>query len=1362
MKMSSIKGKTTKSTIAQSSTGYEPIVGQDHNEVKTEGGFNELKTLKDLGLKLSIFDGEEESYLHWRLKFLQIIEIMGLKNLIHAPNYESASAIIGFEEKDRMLYQIIVLSVSDKVLNVIDGLTSGFIVWRHLEDYYNRCDVQSRVVLLKKLVSFKHQSGTSMENHIHGFSILVNKLASKGLKIPEEMTGILLLSTLPEEYNLLGSMLENETITMHLIKSRVLSLEQRLKPVKVVMAATKDKKGVKCFKCGKKGHFKKDCKESDQAKTKIEKPKKGKVEFKDDVAAICLHGESDQHYQKESFVLDSGATTHIVSDLSLLEDGSLSKSNRNLLSVEANRKLKSSYIGNVVIYSNECKITLTEVMVVPDVHINIISVKKLIDAGCSVVFRKDIAEIKSARGVHLGTAKQDENGLFVLEVQLEKKTYSAFATIHNDDCVKIHRKFGHVGMKTVNHMFPNAVFPEGMNGEDFQCDVCIKGKSKRNSFGERIKSEVKFERIHSDVCGPFPLDIHGNKYFVSFIDERTRFSWIYLLKKKEEVFEKFSNFKKMIQTQFDKSIRILRSDGGGEYKSKEFEQFMEKEGMVHEFTAPYSPQQNGIAERKNRSLLNITRCMLLGNDVSKGFWSYGLIYANLILNLCYSHVIGSYPITDLYDDSGKRHEMWMNRLQEFGSKCLVHVQEEVRVSKLDSRAQEGIFLGLNDVGNMLIWNAKLHRVQISRDVVVLDSNQGMNEKVIEIVNNDVEETIVEEDFVNKSESNEFQIIDEEGDNSDGIDDDVELNLNESFCESSEEDESFGGSVNDQDVQLREGNSKYSSKKGYSRTVKNSFEYEEKDKPARNYIFGKPQDEKRKSKYRAAMLAKDENITIPQSYSDALKCDAKEQWKNAMQSEYDSLVKNGTFELVDKPKDGNVIDVKWVFALKKDDLGNIVRYKARLVARGFKQIKGLDFDETFAPVINQHSIHLLFWLAIHKGYNIHQMDVNTAFLYGTLEEDIYVKQPPGFIVEGDQVWKLRKSLYGLKQSPRIWNKNLKDYLISIGFKTSRVDDCIFISKDALIGLYVDDLIICGNDEKINWIKDCLNRKYDMKDLGKLKHFLKIKVDWIDNGIQLSQGLYIKELLEKYGMSECKTVNTPFVDNTILKPNELEVDMELQKKYRSAVGSLLYLRHTRPDISFSVGQLSMFVSNPSNDHWIALKRVLRYLKGTMDFKMCILKEDHAYMNVYVDSSWGNTHNRRSVTGFVIRMGNSSLIWKSKVQPIVSLSSTESEYIALAQCGSYVKWVLMWFKECEFDMVLPVKIYCDNQSCIDISENPVLKERSKHIDIKYYFVRDMVQDGTISMEWISTEKQLADIFTKGLSRVKFELFYSGIRND
>jgi hypothetical protein len=449
---------------------------------------------------------------------------------------------------------------------------------------------------------------------------------------------------------------------------------------------------------------------------------------------------------------------------------------------------------------------------------------------------------------------------------------------------------------------------------------------------------------------------------------------------------------------------------------------------------------------------------------------------------------------------------------------------------------------------------------------------------------------------------------------------------------------------------------------------------------------------------------------------------KEQWKEAMMEEHQSIMKNEAWEIVPRPKEKSVVTSKWVYKIKHAADRSVDKYKARFVARGFSQKEGEDYDETFSLVARYTSIITIISLATSMGWNLHQMDVKTALLNGAIEEEVYIEQPQGFEVHSrdTHICRLKKALYGLKQAPRAWYARMDNYLTRLGFSKSHADPNLYYkvvdNAPVILLIYVDDLFITGEESLIIQCKKELASKFDMKDLGLMRYYLGLEV-WQKRGEEfLGQGKYVIKILHKFGMMDCKSMDTPMNANIrkVKVPDSDPVDPSL---YRQLIGSLMYLVNTRPYICFAVNTLSQFQVEPRHEHWIATKHVLRYICGTINYGLRYTASSNIQLHGFTDSDWARSvEDRKSTSSMCFSLGSVMISWGSRKQKSVALSTTEAEYMAACEACTEAMWLRKLISYLFDQIPESTIIYCDNQSCIRLSEQPVFHERSKHIEIKY----------------------------------------------
>jgi Reverse transcriptase (RNA-dependent DNA polymerase) len=497
---------------------------------------------------------------------------------------------------------------------------------------------------------------------------------------------------------------------------------------------------------------------------------------------------------------------------------------------------------------------------------------------------------------------------------------------------------------------------------------------------------------------------------------------------------------------------------------------------------------------------------------------------------------------------------------------------------------------------------------------------------------------------------------------------------------------------------------------------------------------------------------------PRSYKEALNSGNAAQWRCAMQEELKAIEENGTWEAADLPKGRKAVGSKWVFKEKKDSHGNTIKFKARLVAQGFSQKFGVDYDEVFAPVARQTTFRLLLSVAGTRKYKVKQYDIKSAFLNGKLEEEIYMKQPPGF-QDGDKVYRLRKSLYGLKQSARVWNQTLHDALVKQGCRQNEVDNCLYSRKlrgnVIYILIHVDDLLVAGsNEDDMEQLMKEIEKNFEMTNLGGASHYLGIDIEQDSDGrFFISQPAYIDSIVAEAGLENSKISKFP-LDTGYAK--QLGTPLESNEEYRKLIGMLLYLTtNTRPDIAASVSILSRKVEHPRDNDMNEVKRVIKYLKGTRQLKLMINDvSGNNELTVYSDANWAeDTDDRKSNTGYFVSVNGGTISWSCRKQDLVAMSSAESEYIALAETCKEVLWLREIMKGFDMEEQKTTTILTDSQSCIALLKNQRFSHRTKHFDTRYHFIRDHVTKGSIRLEYVPTHENTADLMTKPLGGIKTE---------
>ena len=1002
----------------------------------------------------------------------------------------------------------------------------------------------------------------------------------------------------------------------------------------------------------------------------------------------------------------------------------------------------------------------------PGITKNLLSVGTLADQHKTLVFRSNGCFVidNSTFKVELFAPRENKRGLYKLSGVSTCLAPEANLLYTNSQAKLWHMRLGHFHTRGLQRMI-NSEAVKGLPPLQFSryvCSGCQLGKHSRTKLPKQTSySATKIlELIHSDVCGPFRVNsLGGHRFFVTFIDDFSRKMWVFFLSHKSQVLDKFRQFVHLVETSTGKKVQALRTDNGGEFTSTAFSDFCASKGISRELPPPYTPERNGVAERRNRSLLDITRCLLLDKQLPAYLWGEAVKAAAEILNLRSTKRHPNKTPEELF--TGKKPTV--SHLKIFGSPAFAHVPKVAHRSKLSPRSEQCILLSFDTSAKAYrCFRPSTRKVFISRDI-----------------------------FVDKAAA--FLPACPHADSSEPSPDDTTPAPTNREDHQSSIDISLPSSPTTSPPEL---GSEIGSPKSPS-TPSHSVPFPSTDSSLPPTVTAPtsptstvtaptspttdspastspkstiPDPPRRSDRIRrfprhlhdyAAHIQLDASDSVPGDLNDNItfkQAQLNPHWRAAMQEEINSIHSNHTWTLVPLPPNTKAITSRWVFKTKPGT-GNQPRYKARLVARGFQQTSGVDFLETFAPVVRWETIRLLLAIAVHLNWPIHQLDVLTAFLNGILKEDVYMVQPPGFIKVGLEhlVCKLHKSLYGLKQSPRAWYARLHAALLAWNLLQSQSDPNLYyahIGKDTIVLLvYVDDILLTGSNlQLLNQLKAHLHHNFKTKDLGPINRYLGVQFERTPTSLRMHQTEYALSILHQFGMDNCNPSQTPLPEGLLLPKHSDSppVDATL---YRMLVGKLLFLTKTRPDISYAVSVVSRFMQSPQDIHLQAAKHILRYIRRFPDLGLSFQKGDSNCLRGYTDADYGqDLDDRISVGAYIFFLGTSPISWNSKKQSSTSRSSCESEYRALAKCSCEAVWLRRLLAELHILDAQPTTLYCDNQSSIKLCYNPVFHEKSKHFEIDYHFTRQQVENNTLRVEYISSQEQPADILTKSLGRLKF----------
>jgi hypothetical protein len=1158
-----------------------------------------------------------------------------------------------------------------------------------------------------------------------------------------------------------------------------------------------------CFACGKVGHIAANCgaRESAQSKTKscdhCKKPGhtiqecyflKRDKERKDEELYYAFNAFTHHDHDKQIWVLDSGASRHMCNDINTMHDvNPISCDDKRYAILANNERVNLKQTGKTKIGN----ILLEDVVHTPQFAANLLSVARIVDnVDGEITFTRTNALVKDNEGTTVVEVPRVGNlYLFEQALSVDEQTINIK---EKEEQTLWHNRLGHISVSSMKKLKDaNAV--DGIEVvkmsllKDSVCEACQLGKAHRKPFANYTKDKVEtiMDRVHADLCGPMRVEsLAGYKYLSTIIDERSRRIVAQLIRNKSDAAEGIINWCKQAAVETAKPLKVFHCDGGGEYKSSKLLEYFRSVGTVVNTTLPSTPQHNGIAERVNRTLLESARAMLKHSGLPDRFWGEAVLTAIYIRNRCVTTV----------DTSKTPEEIWKGKrptikyMKVFGCDAYVHIKDAER-GKLDSKAKKCIFIGYDEQKKgYKLFDTETEKIIVSRDVTFdemkftlsrsLGNSDHSSESLVQ-EEQEVEPVVIAE----KKDSEEKEIL--------------RGNSGESVSENSNQaqsDEVEIGNIYpdlDSDVNSDESDEKevIVAEPSTDPVVPNRARLQ-LEKGSHHRMFSGPASSKRVRfkptrygmvDYRQHFdhgelgFAVLEEFAEPATYREAVEGKEARFWKQAMKEEMNSHKENNTWTLAKLPEGRKTVGSKWIFKKKIGKDGQVERYKARLCAKGYTQEKGIDYNETFAPVLKYKSMRIILSLVAIRDLELKQMDVQTAFLNAEIKEEVFMEQAEGFEQGGaDVVCKLNKTIYGTKQAPNEWNSELSNFIESIlGFNRCVSDTCIYTKgsrtgNTIIIGVFVDDILIAyelADEDEWERYKRKFMDSYKMKDLGEAEWILGMRVtrNRREKSIVLDQEVYITKLLDQFNMADSKPVSTPAdisrrISNTDSPATPYDIKQMQNIPYRSLVGALMYAAiSTRPDIAQSVNLLSRYMTNPGMAHWMAGKRILRYLNGSRKMglhydgnRQPLDKSNYSVqVKAYADADWGgDLDGRKSTTGYIIMINGCVVSWVSRKQSTVALSTAEAEYMAISATLQDIKWLTQLLDELNYKQTEIPLLYTDNKAAIAISENDVNHSRAKHIDIRHHFVRDAIKRKELRVEWIDTRKQIADINTKALS--------------
>ena len=878
-------------------------------------------------------------------------------------------------------------------------------------------------------------------------------------------------------------------------------------------------------------------------------------------------------------------------------------------------------------------VTISDVNYCSDATSNLLSIGKLVRKGCWYIGKEKKLELHRPDNdiAFEGTLTSDD--VYVLSLHGDRRPKPSPVLLKTSQAVskeRAHRRMGHMYYGGFSDLLKNAdglSISPGSPSAPF-CEACTLGKqTKSHSKEPATRAKDPGERWHADLVGggqSLP-SVGGAKYGIWFTDDATRKRWLRTMKTRDDIPEVVEDFFTFIENVYGYKCKKFRSDN----ELKSCEAIFKKRGILHEPSALYAQNQDGIAERTIRTILGRSRAMMIDSGLDQTFWAEILTAATYITDRTPTKALNGKTPLELF--TGERPDL--SNLRVYG--CAAYCAEYSNRKKLENRSWKGILVGYEAKNQWRVWNPEKRKLFVRRDVVFNEDEIPAKEKADNKLKcqNLVDIFVVPEDRY-------------EDDSSDSDDDssDSDAHPRKLGTDSGDLDDLSGNQGNDSsDLGAHPENSGDNGRSSPPLDASNiplpddwdgedSNEYDsdtivvqqelpqprrveeaqadtsdeeeapQSSRPRRN--IARP-DYKKLHTGKAGATIKETGIPVPKTWKEAVSGPYATQWKQASSEEFASLKERGTFKEVKLPKGRKALGGKWVYKVKNEQDGS-KRFKGRYVVQGFRQKKGVDYDETYGAVIRAETQRILTATSVKLGWDIQHIDIVTAFLYSRLDHELYVKPPEGYELQSGKVWLLDRGLYGLKQGAYLWFENIKEFFITkCGLTQSRNDDGLFYNvRDQLyITIWVDDnTIYSGNKAAVQKLKDLMKQEYKIKELGTQIQYLEMEMTHYNDGsILLTQQRYINEMLSRFKMQSCSTTSTPVAEKALVKaPLGYEAPKPFIKAYMELVGSLMHLMtKTRPDLAYSVGRLSQFNANPTKEHYTQLKRVLRYVKGTRDY-------------------------------------------------------------------------------------------------------------------------------------------------------------------
>lgn len=1022
-------------------------------------------------------------------------------------------------------------------------------------------------------------------------------------------------------------------------------------------------------------------------------------------------------------------------------------------------------------------IDLQNCLVCPHVKASFMSVGVLDDLGYRFEILRGRVRIFDRKELFL-TATKQPNGLY--KVHLEEMHSIRVCVITKGTLIAYnwHRRLIHRNFADI-HRLKHRLGIEIPNVNQIRCEDCLAAKTKRLPFEQsEIKSTEPLELVHTDLSGIKRIgNKHNVKYYLHFTDDYSRYRVAYLLNNKTQVGEAFEDYKKTMELKTGKRIKALRSDNGTEFKNTVIFDLLD--AAQSQYTEVDSPASNGVAERGMGVIKESIKVMLHAAGMDEADWPPACIYAVHVANRMPNASI-NYEIP--YERLFKR-KVDFNRLHAFGDKVIV--MKLPCGTGFGPNGRRGKFMGISEkMKGYIIRFTDNGEERHCREVNFMDERYITTDTAKELFNMFPDER--------PSVDSGHESVGSES----STDQPLESNEpNDQHSEQTAATESEQTTPTDDPAELTSNQSDYLSADEQAEIAERT-----RDWPTGLIVMDKNEEAEFRAKYPDATLTHNNPIyggkkykgppkntwlvnclTIPKSYKQAVESTDSEHWQTAMREEMLQLLSMKAFKVVKRPKGSKVLKVMWIYTVKTDRFGAIERYKARAVVLGNQEEQREDL-ELYAPVISGFAIKTLMSLATQYGYKMRHFDFKGAYLTAPIRHQVFITGLPGFEIGPDECLELNKAWYGLRTSALDFYLKMRDTMYDCGLLSIYTDECIYVSndkkRDLILGSHVDDsIVLYKDDDVLGEFYEKLNSKITTTDNGIISSFLGMEADHDIDQLHIHQRKYAQQMLKQFGFENCKPVPTPM--STCIKFNEDAPKMTNKSWYQTAVGSLLYYVNSRPDLAYAVGYLCRFISNPTVEHEKQVKRVFRYIAGTLDHGLIYKKSSASIFKIYsmdvpsgeapqngeaqngltlyADADFGNEmHQQKSISGVMMFMGDNLVHWISRRQNRIAHSTCEAEVLSIQEAVFDAEYLKSLLTELGYGCLLdePIRLYNDNQGAVMTIANGGKFGTNRHYKARVNAVREADRKKLISLKHLPGDDMRADLLTKALSPERLTL--------